>query len=88
MKHFPDRPKVNELPLGAHFRVEAVVAREAAINAGRAVGVVLYMTMSGWLQGSAVYWALAVVMATQLLVAPLISGKFQARNNPGIHSAV
>lgn len=61
----------SELPLGPHYRVEAVVVRETSINLGRATGVILFMLTSGhpeWMP-----WILVLVMSMQLAVNTLIN---------------
>ncbi|MDQ1909934.1 MFS transporter [Paenibacillus sp. GD4] len=61
-----------ELPLGPHYRIEAVVVRETSINMGRAMGVVLFMLASTYLGTAWMPWILVLVMATQLAVNQLI----------------
>lgn len=64
------------LPLGAHFRVEAVVLREVFTNAGRAAGVILWMVTSLYLEGEALKGMLTAAAAMQLLVGWLASPAF------------
>jgi len=62
-----------ELPLKAHFRVEAVVLREVFTNAGRAAGVVALMITNLYAEGEALTWVLTAVALLQLLIVRLAS---------------
>ncbi|MGM0879695.1 MAG: MFS transporter [Bacillota bacterium] len=66
----------SELPLGAHFRVEAVVLREVFTNAGRAAGVIALMITTSLAETAAFTWVLTIVAALQLLIGWLASPHF------------
>lgn len=67
-----------DLPLGEHFKVEAVVLRETFTNAGRCAGVILYMLISVQLEQGALVWVLTGIALLQLLVGWLASPSFPA----------
>ncbi|CAM4039308.1 hypothetical protein PAAL109150_06575 [Paenibacillus alkaliterrae] len=66
----------SELPLGARFRVEAVVLREVFTNAGRAAGVIALMITTSLAETAAFTWVLTIVAALQLLIGWLASPHF------------
>ncbi|MCI3923034.1 MFS transporter [Paenibacillus sp. TRM 82003] len=65
-----------ELPLGAHFRIEAVVLREVFTNAGRAAGVIALMITTSYVSADALTWVLTIVAALQLAIGWLASPRF------------
>ncbi|AEI46302.1 MFS transporter [Paenibacillus mucilaginosus] len=67
------------LPLGGHYRIEAVVMRETAINMGRALGVLIFMMFSGPQAQAWMPWVLVAVMASQLWIARLTDPPAAAR---------
>lgn len=67
-----------DLPLGEHFKVEAVVLRETFTNAGRCAGVILYMLIFAQLEQGALVWVLTAISVLQLLVGWLASPSFPA----------
>lgn len=66
---------LDHIPLKKHFRVETVVLREAIINGGRALGVVIFMIFANEINPTTVPLVLFFVLAIQLLVPFLIKNK-------------
>ncbi|CAM3381445.1 MFS transporter [Marinicrinis lubricantis] len=63
---------IGMLPLKRHFRIESIVLRESVINAGRAIGVIVFMVCSTDLDTPLLPWILFAVMLAQLLVPWLV----------------
>ncbi|ARK29541.1 MFS transporter [Halalkalibacter krulwichiae] len=59
------------IPLKENFRVESVVLREALINLGRGLGIVLFMVFSTEINPETIPWILVFVMAIQILIPSL-----------------
>ncbi|UOE93050.1 MFS transporter [Alkalihalobacillus sp. LMS39] len=63
---------LDTLPLQSHFRIESVVLREAVINMGRGLGVILFMIFSTEINMQTIPWVLTFVMGIQLVI-PIIT---------------
>ena len=56
---------LDQIPLKENFRVESVVLREAIINLGRGVGIIIFMMFSTEINPETIPWILVFVMAIQ-----------------------
>ncbi|MFC0558290.1 MFS transporter [Halalkalibacter alkalisediminis] len=63
---------LDQIPLKEHFRVESVVLREAIINLGRGLGIIIFMIFSTEINPETIPWILVFVMAIQLWI-PLLA---------------
>ncbi|WP_052144685.1 MFS transporter [Halalkalibacter okhensis] len=63
---------LDKIPLKENFRVESVVLREAIINIGRGLGIVIFMVFSTEINPATIPWILVFVMAIQLII-PLLA---------------
>ncbi|MCK0471582.1 MFS transporter [Halalkalibacter sp. APA_J-10(15)] len=63
---------LDRIPLKTHFRVETVVLREAIINGGRGLGVVIFMLFASEINPTTVPLVLSFVLVLQLGVPYLI----------------
>ncbi|WP_246246397.1 MFS transporter [Paenibacillus lemnae] len=70
------------LPLGEHFRVEAVVLREVCTNAGRSAGVIILMFLSADMQQGALAGMLMFAAVSQLLIGWLASPAYPSFRLP------
>ncbi|MBS4207854.1 MFS transporter [Bacillus sp. FJAT-50079] len=59
---------VNRLPLKENFRVETIVLREAIINLGRGMGIILFLIFSRDIHTSSIPWIIFAVAAFQWLI--------------------
>ncbi|WP_088102794.1 MFS transporter [Halalkalibacter urbisdiaboli] len=59
---------IDVIPLQENFRVESVVLREAIINVGRGLGIVVFMIFSQEINTTTIPWIIVTVMALQLLI--------------------
>jgi YQGE family putative transporter len=63
---------LDRIPLKENFRVESVVLREAIINFGRGLGIIIFMIFSSDINPETIPWILVFVMAIQFWI-PLLA---------------
>jgi YQGE family putative transporter len=63
---------LDKIPLKENFRVESVVLREAIINFGRGLGIIIFMLFSQDIDPTTIPWVLVFVMAIQFIL-PLLA---------------
>lgn len=66
---------LDQIPLKENFRVESVVLREAIINLGRGLGIIIFMIFSTEINPETIPWILVFVMAIQLWIPFLAKEK-------------
>ncbi|WP_100406461.1 MFS transporter [Bacillus solitudinis] len=66
---------IDNIPLQENFRVESVVLREAIINLGRALGIVIFMIFSQEINTTTIPWIIVFVMALQFSIPYLAKEK-------------
>ncbi|MFC0473305.1 MFS transporter [Halalkalibacter kiskunsagensis] len=66
---------LDKIPLKENFRVESVVLREAIINFGRGIGIVIFMIFSQDINPISIPWIIVFVMSIQLVMPFLVKEK-------------